>query len=245
MIRIGCCVPGGETAFSVVEKGFDYAEMTVSALLSLSSQERKDLARAGILQACNCFIPAQFPIYKGGEGLENHVKATMAALEEAGCPVVVFGSGGARQKPEDCPDYAQRLDAFLAFCQKEAEGRHVVVALEPLNHKECNVLNRVDEAYALSTRLGLSNIRVLADAYHMGVDDEPWTSLAVSAPLLTHVHVAAKDRTAPTEADAFLTSFAEALKKTGYCGGVSAECGWKDFAAEGPAAAQNLRELFC
>lgn len=56
---------------------------------------------------------------------------------------------------------------FLRMCNAYGEQYGVTIAIEPLNRRECNVLNTVAEGAEMVHALQLSKVRLLADAFHM------------------------------------------------------------------------------
>ena len=149
-----------------------------------------------------------------------------------GLKTIVFGSGGARNAPKGFPK-EKAVEQFVDFC-KRLVGRiadcKVCVVLEPLQPKEANYLNFVREGRELCERIGSPRIRLLADIFHMLQGGEGAQSIEQTTPdLLRHCHIAEKGpRTAPglsSDGSQFAPYF-DALKKIGYEGGVSCECGW-------------------
>ena len=262
-MRIGCCVPGGSFmpqkqgremdalerltlgADMILKAGFDYVESAVGMIMALTEEQLQKARGRVPLEACNSFIPGQGTVINGGEELKVYVREAMRRMTSLGCRLVVFGSGRARSIPEDMSrdEGMGRIRDFLVDCQRAGEEYGMEVVLEPLNKKESNVLNRVSEATELARSLSLSRINVLADAYHMALENEPLTSLGEAGKLLHHVHVAEADRSRPGVTDD-LRAVAEALRAMDYKGRVSVECVFKDFAGEIGPTGKYMREVF-
>ena len=262
-MRIGCCVPGGsfmpqekgremdalerllKGSEMILNAGFDYVESSVGAVMALSD-DQAEAARGRIpLEACNSFIPGAGTVIAGGASLRDYVRSAMRRMAYLGCHLVVFGSGRARSIPASMSreEGMERIYDFLRDCQIAGEEYGVEVALEPLNRKESNVLNRVDEAVKLVKYVRLSRISVLADAYHMAVEKEPLDHIAQAGALLHHVHVAETDRSRPGRTEE-LRMVAKVLRDMDYRGRVSVECVFSSFAAEIGPAGQFMREVF-
>lgn len=258
-MKFGCCIPGGSfmpqgvsevtpaasellrQGYAVTkEAGYAYMEATVGLMMQLSEEETAQLVAdtaAGrfALSYCNSFIPPRLTICDGthSEELHRYIAAVFARMQAVGARLVVLGSGKARSVPEGMrPAEAQKnLDAFLLDCDREAGRFGVTVAIEPLNRRETNMILTVGEAAALVRRLGLTHVRVLADAFHMYCENEPFSALAEAKELLVHTHVAEPpERIRPGAAGgAYLTEFIRALQSIGYEGGVTVECGFRDW----------------
>lgn len=269
MIRIGCNIPGGsfmpqgdhtvENSYAILQAGseiilsggFDYVEASVGCLMELTEAELQRAVENGlVVEACNCFIPARFSIMKASDGLEEYVAEAMRRMHMLSCDTVVLGSGGARMIPENMPPEAaeEAFMRFLHICNRYGEKEKITVVLEPLNRQECNYMNQVSEGYAAVCRAALPRIRLLADAYHMGLEEEPFSVLSEVGDTLHHIHIAEnRVRTYPgsVEKSDFLPSFAKALLASGYAGRVTAECSFTDFPKQAADAARYMRAHFC
>jgi len=87
---------------------------------------------------------------------------------------------------------AQAVEQFRSFARLAAEAadRHgVAVALEAINRTETNFLHTLAEAVEHAQAIGLPSVGVLADAYHMHMEAEPFRHLLETAGLLRHVQV--------------------------------------------------------
>ncbi len=105
-----------------------------------------------------------------------------------------------------------------------AEPRGVVIALEPVNRYEINFLNRVDEAVEMLGRLGRPNVKVMADVFHMNIEDRSIEgSLAAFAGRIAYVHVADSNRLAPGMGHLNFPNIVAALRGAGYDGYLTAE----------------------
>ena len=240
-ILFGACRGFGDAPL-MKELGYDFIEGGVAHALQPDKSDeewkrRRDEVRALPipLRSCNGFLPGKFRLTgekaSFDKPLEYAEKACRRA-DEVGLKTIVFGSGGARNAPKGFPK-EKAVEQFVDFCKRLA-GRiadcKVCVVLEPLQPKEANYLNFVREGRELCERIGSPRIRLLADIFHMLQGGEGAQSIEQTTPdLLRHCHIAEKGpRTAPglsSDGSQFAAYFA-ALKKIGYEGGVSCECGW-------------------
>ena len=98
------------------------------------------------------------------------------------------------------------------------------ILIEPINRYESNFLNSVDEACALLSRLPFENVGVMADVFHMNIeDDRIGASLRRNAGRVKYVHIADSNRRAPGQGHTDFGEILDALKETGYDGWLSAE----------------------
>ena len=118
----------------------------------------------------------------------------------------------------------------------------VVVAVEPLNRAECNVLTTVSECAGLVNEVRHPAIRLLVDAYHLMRDEDSYDDMVRHGDLLAHVHVATvPGRLAPGAEPCDLVRFFRALADAHYRGRVSIEANITDPLAELPVALAAMR----
>lgn len=242
--NIGVCTSVKNS--EILEKyGYSYIEEGVRSFLVPSESEDKfseQLALAGKsklpVTACNSFLPGNLKSV-GKEAVHpeilKFVETAFRRAKIAGVKIIVFGSGGSRAIPEDFPREKAK-EQFINLCSQMgpiAAKYDVTVVIEPLNKKECNFINSVSEGGEIVKAVKHPNIQLLADLYHMKMDDEGPESILKYGKLLRHVHIAEKEgRAAPgTHREDFRPYF-EALKKVRYKGNISVECKWENFEAQ-------------
>lgn len=156
-----------------------------------------------------------------------YVDRVIELMSAAGARHVVYGSGWTRNIPEGF-DTAQAQDQFLRalqWCGEAVGAIGATLVIEPLNRRESNQCNHVAEGIAWARRTGLPNVQGLADFYHVDEEAEPLALLAECGGALAHVHLADTDRMNPGTGRYDYPVFFGALKRAGYAGRFSAECG--------------------
>jgi len=256
-LSVGVCAPYREVA---VLEGIapDFIEESVQRFL-LPERSREEFEAQWIearrlpipIEAANLLFPRDLKLIAGpsqavdARRLERYLKTVLDRAAQVGIRVIVFGAGMSRACPPDgdLGAASSRIGEYLAQWGEWAEPYGIEIALEPLRYAETNVVNTVAEGAALVARLAIPGVRLLADTYHMACNGEPPESLARTAPLLAHVHVAERrDRAAPGTYGEDMRPFFAALRRGGYERRISIECDWQDFAAQlGPACA-TVRE---
>ena len=158
----------------------------------------------------------------------------------------MVGNGGSRRIPEghDRIGVEAEFVEVLRIIGNEAAKYGITVALEPLNTRETDFINSVPEAVAIAKTAALPQVRVLADFYHMRMDEEPMEALLDAKGLLAHVHIAnSHGRIFPADVGEDLyDAFFGMLGRIGYNERISLEATAKDLAQEAPAALAVLRE---
>ena len=253
-MKIGVC-----TGFENLEKaaafGFDYIEVGVGSVAGLSEEEFEDLkkklegAPIGV-EAANVMLPGSIRLTgdeADHETMRRYLEGAYARLSAIGCRTVVFGSGGARRIPDgfDREKAMDQLFAASVIIAETAAKYGVTIALEPLNRKECNVINSVSEGGELVEKVRDPAFRLLADYYHIGMDGEDFGGMRRYGRYLRHTHIAHPTvRSVPARGDGGgYEEFFGVLKEVGYGERVSIEARVEDFDREMPAALLYLKEL--
>jgi sugar phosphate isomerase/epimerase len=105
-----------------------------------------------------------------------------------------------------------------------AEQFDVPLLYEPLNRYETNLVNTLGEGVALAGRQGPSNVRLLADLFHMNIEEtDVAAAIRAAGPHVGHVHFADSNRRAAGFGHTAFAPVVAALKEIGYGGYLSAE----------------------
>jgi len=85
-------------------------------------------------------------------------------------------------------------------------------------------------------------MRVVADLFHIMLEEESLEVVREHAGRVAHAHVADSGRRPPGQGDWPLRAFLASLREGGYRGAVSIECTWADLASEAAPALAAVRE---
>ncbi len=107
----------------------------------------------------------------------------------------------------------------------EHAGRHGVPLLyEPLNRYETNLLNRLGDTAAWLRTLRTRHVRILADLFHMNIDEaDSAAAVREAGAAIGHVHFADSNRRAIGLGQTQIGPIVAALRAIGYRGYLSAE----------------------
>jgi sugar phosphate isomerase/epimerase len=252
-IALGICAAPEQAA--TIAPYYDYIELSFSTVLNplvddtAFAEQKARLADLPLpARACNNFVAAQVRLVGPAvdeDQVKRYVERGFARAQALGIERVVFGSGGARAVPEGYSREAawEQLVSFCLLCSERAYPG-LVVAIEPLNRGECNIITSFGEGVALARNVDRPNIQVLADIYHLEVESEPVSAIREDAGRLAHVHLADSGRLYPGSGTYPLRELFATLHELGYSGRASVECRWgEDFASESRRAAEFLRTL--
>ena len=151
-----------------------------------------------------------------------------------GAPAIL----GSMQGRWEGPVTREQALAWLAEALEELgehAARHGVPLLyEPLNRYETNLFNRLGETAEWLGTLRTRNVRILADLFHMNIDEaDSAAALREAGGLVGHVHFADSNRRAVGMGQTRMEPILAALRAIGYRGYLSAEI----FPLPDPAAA--------
>lgn len=111
----------------------------------------------------------------------------------------------------------------LAELGAHAQRAGVELLLEPLNRYEDHMVNTVAQAAALID--GLPGVRILADTYHMNIEeDDLCAALRAVAPVLGAVHLSDSNRHQPGTGHVPFGAVFATLRECGFDGVLSVEC---------------------
>ena len=100
----------------------------------------------------------------------------------------------------------------------------VLLVIEPINRYETNFLNTIQETLAFINAVGHPNVGLLADTFHMNIEEPSMSdSLKSGRNLLRHVHFADSNRYAPGMGHIDFAELIRSLKEMGYNGYASGE----------------------
>lgn len=253
VIELGVCTHF-TNAGMLAEHGYDYLEPSVGGLLmpDKSDEEFNEVLEQALqsdlpLLACNGFIPGRLKSV-GPEAVHQEIlefaETAFRRGQQIGVRYIVFGSGGSRRVPDGFPkqEALQQFAALGAAMAPLAAKYNIVVVLEPLNHNECNLINSLAEGATIVEAVNHPNFRLLADIYHMMMDDEGPDQILKYGHLIEHTHIAEKEgRAAPGTFNEDFSPYFEALKQVGYRGMMSVEARWDDMETQAATAIDALK----
>jgi len=98
-----------------------------------------------------------------------------------------------------------------------AGERSVALAIEPLNRFETDLVNTVEQGLDLCERIGMPNVGLLLDTFHMNIEERSLpAAIRTAGDRVLHVHACENDRGAPGTGHVDWRGVAEALEEIGY-----------------------------
>lgn len=95
-------------------------------------------------------------------------------------------------------DYYERLSQSLKILVESAKQYSVELCLEPINRYEVNTIFSLDDAIDFIDRYEVNGLKILADFFHMNIEDTDMvSSIKRAGNKIRHVHIPDSNRKAP------------------------------------------------
>jgi len=188
--------------------------------------DRRASARAGMTELLQVIVEA------GGFGA-----ITPAAFDLFSSVLPPFRSP--RSKADD---RRILLEELQSLGERAAQAGSVLL-LEPLNRYEDHMVNTLAQAVSLVEELGQPSVRVMADIFHMNIEEaDPARSLAEAMPWVGHVQLGDSNRLEPGAGHTDWGALVRVLDDAGYDGWLAMECSLSGPSAQVlPGVAKLLR----
>jgi len=187
----------------------DYG-ITISSICSIYTDER-DLAS---------------PDEKIRQDGIDYMKRVADLAAATGCPVMIVAPT-ACMKMTRWKDFNEEWKWAVESIQKGGEyagSVDVNLTIEAWNRYETYFLNRLDQCLKLMKDVGLTNVGVMGDTFHMNIDEASIPdAFRLAGKHLNHMHLADSNRAAPGKGHLDFVPIMQALKDIEYSGYLSFE----------------------
>ena len=227
--------------------GYDGVEF-VGEPTKVDTREIRELLKKYQIKA-SCVIPiytARRDLVSANESIRrgaiNYVKDCIKMAQEIEAPVVIVApSACMKVYPEVTPEQEWGWAvAGIGEAGEYAASLGIKLALEAWNRYETYFLNRLDQALELVKAVNLNNVGIMADLFHMNIEEASMAKAITKAGnKLLHIHIADSNRAAPGQGHTDFRPIVEALKKINYEGYLTMEL---LPAAADPFAAMKVRK---
>lgn len=224
--RIGCLA---ETGFEAVEVHSDAVDHV--------SEYRSALAAAGIPALSMCPAGRSLDLVADEYSQRrriNQVRRAIDACNELGITALIsVPVRGALPPDIVAADEADSYVRALEQLAPHAEAAGVTITVEPLNRYEMHLLNTLADGIAIAARVGSPRVKVLADVFHMNIEEDNIpVSIRAAGDWIGHVHFADNQRAHPGTGSTDFGAIFGALRDIGYAGSAALECRMRGDPAE-------------
>jgi sugar phosphate isomerase/epimerase len=155
----------------------------------------------------------------------DFLRASLEQADALGAPVLIvvptFRTDGNRAERE--AELERAADTIGGAAESSAPGGPTI-ALEALNRYETHLIRTLADAEALRQRIGLPNVELMADVFHMDIEEDSVPeALSAHADHIVHVHLADNQRREPGSGHLDFEGAFGALADSGYSGALTME----------------------
>lgn len=240
-----------ESMRKAADLGFDAIELFTASGNAIDTDTLKELLNQYKLQLAAVGTGAGKVVYgltltDTNSTIRENAIAFIKEMMEFGAAFnapAIIGSMQGNAVQSDSHGYSiAMLAEALHVLDQYAASLGVKLIYEPLNRYETNLMNNLDDAAAFIESNKFKNIVLLADLFHMNIEEaDPAASIQKNRQHIGHVHFADSNRKPIGFGHTQMPHIANALKASGYDGYVSAEAfPWPD---PDLAAAQTIRSF--
>ncbi len=233
--------------------GYDYIEAKLNAIAAMDEKEFQEAlalvrsCRISVEKCCLLFPKTMTVIGPDADRqkISAYLHSAFARMKELGSELVVFGSGKSRHIPDGMhyQDAFRELADITRLTGEIAQDYGIKVAIEALNRSETNLINSLTEAACLQAVVGMDNVGILADSFHILSENESMATIKLVSPIM-HAHVATRgSRGYPVCIDEDMIEFFEALVKSGYDQTVSVEGKTEDWAGDSSLCLKTMKSI--
>jgi D-psicose/D-tagatose/L-ribulose 3-epimerase len=209
------------------ELGFDYLDLAIAYPAAFPlAKVKAEVDKCGIA-----------PVTTHTMGKETNIASPDAAVRKAGVEslkilvdinyalgskimggVIYAGWGCLSGKPPTEDEYNWSADAMREVAEYAKSKGDLVIAVEAVNRFETHLINTAEQAVSYCKRVGVSNMRVHLDCFHMNIEETSFVDAvnACGREYLGYVHVNESNRGIPGTGLVRWKEFFTALAGVGY-----------------------------
>ena len=182
-----------------------------------------------VTSICGIYTPERdlsHPTSSVRQAAVAYVTDTVGLATEVGAPIlIVVPTAVGRVQPEATAKEEWRWAVeSIREAATVAEEAGVTLVLESLNRYESYLVNRLERAADLVSEIGRPNVGLMADLFHMNIEEASIPDAILGAgALLRHVHLADSNRRAPGLGHTDFAAALEALDQIDYRGAYTME----------------------
>jgi sugar phosphate isomerase/epimerase len=213
--------------------GFDAVEIFPPSAKAIDIAEVQGLADRHLLRVAAIGTGGGWVVHKwtlthADAAIRDEAREFIRAIIDVaggfGAPAIIGSMQGRREGEVTREQALAWLGEALDDLGEHAARYGVPLIYEPLNRYETNLFNRLGETAEFLRSLKTANVRILADLFHMNIEEADLAAaLRVAGPLVGHVHFADSNRRAIGFGHTAVPPVIGALRDIGYEGYLSAE----------------------
>lgn len=187
---------------SAAQYGLDFIEIPLLDAASVDAKHTRQLLEKHSLRAvCSLVLPnAAWASVRPDAAIE-HLKAAIDKAALMGCEALTGVTyGGTNERTGVPPTEAEydNLARALGAAATHAKRHGLQLGVEAVNRYENHLLNSAEQAVALVERIGLDNLFVHLDTFHMNMEEKGVANgILIARNHLKYMHMSESDRGTP------------------------------------------------
>ncbi|MCG8511531.1 MAG: sugar phosphate isomerase/epimerase [Rhodospirillales bacterium] len=208
--------------------GLDIVEIALLDPPSVDGGHSRGLfEKAGITPVCSLGLPDEIRASVHPEKALEFLTTAIEKAAEIGAPAlsgVIYGSIGERTGEPPTQKELDNITWTLERAAKVAKPLNVELGIEAINRYETHLVNTAEQAVSLLERVGMPNVFVHLDTYHMNIEEKGIANGILRArDHLKYIHLSESDRGVPGLGTVAWDEVFTALAAIGYEGGMAME----------------------
>ncbi|MDJ0923551.1 MAG: sugar phosphate isomerase/epimerase family protein [Acidimicrobiia bacterium] len=219
---------------AAVTLGYEAIEVSVRdpddpVVISCNEAMREHGLQLSAIATGQSFYSDGWALTTGERGVRTRLDERMLRIVDMAAPwkalVVIGGVRGTLTGSEsDQADQYRRAVESVQYYAQHAQPFDVSLAVEPINRYETNLLNTIEQGLQFIDDVGLDNVGLLADTFHMNIEEADLAaSLRSAGDRLLHVQFTDSNRLAAGWGHIDFPELASVLHEIGYDGYLSTE----------------------
>lgn len=220
---------GAEHTVAAVKKyNLDFIEISIANLDTVDAAHTRKLLAANHMQAvCSLGLPERaWPSVRPDAAIE-FLTAAIDKTADIGAEAlsgVTFGGIGERTGVPPTQGELDNVARAMTAAARHAKSRGIELGIEAVNRYENHIINTAAQAVALVERIGMDNVFVHLDTYHMNIEEKGMGNGIITArDHLKYIHLSESDRGTPGEGNCHWNETFATLAAIGFKGGLAME----------------------
>ena len=197
-MKIGCCIDAKYYDYAC-QVGYEFVDLSGKAIAALNDNEFLDLKKKILTGPIPClginsYCPSEVIIAGPGfdeEKIYEYGRNTIKRVNSLGAKSIGIGCPASRTLPKDydLEKAKSQLMKFLEITCEIANDFNMDVLMESLSTLETNFINTTSEALEIVEMLGLNNLKMVYDIYHVAMMKEDTLDFNKAFNYISHLHI--------------------------------------------------------
>jgi D-psicose/D-tagatose/L-ribulose 3-epimerase len=220
---------GAEQAIAgATKRNLDFIEIPLGDAPSVDAGHTRELLGRNRLRAvCSLVLPEAAWASRRPDAAIQHLEIAIDKAAEMGAEALTGVTyGGTNERTGSPPTQAEydNITRALAAAARRAKSKGIQLGVEAVNRYESHLVNSAEQAVAMVERIGMDNVFVHLDTFHMNIEEKGAANgILVARDHLKYMHLSESDRGTPGAGNVPWDSIFVALSAIGFRGALTLE----------------------